>query len=306
MIASHGYGYNLIVPELVTQEIARPLKIEFGDAWTPEVLAARKAGDLYMIDMRRFEGLQPSEFNGVARFTPATVTLLTRNPRTKRLVPVAIAVSGYQGSVREVYSPRNATNGAWLYALQAAKTSITVFGVWLGHVYHWHIVTAAMQMTMLNTLPATHPVYRLLAPQSRFAIPFDDVLLGAWTQIAPPTSLAAPEEFLGLCDDYAAGRSYFDDDPKTTLEQLGLRQGQFSVNEPWDRYPVVQRLLAAWDWSSRTSRPSSARATAPTPRSLPTPTCRRGSRPPAPPIRAAAGTSGACRRSTAGRRSRRC
>ena len=28
---------------------------------------------------------------------------------------------------------------AWLYALQAAKTSITVWGIWLGHVYHWHI-----------------------------------------------------------------------------------------------------------------------------------------------------------------------
>ena len=51
---------------------------------------------------------------------------------------------------------------AWLYALQAAKTSITVWGIWLGHVYHWHIVTAAMQMTMYNHLPAGHPLWPLL------------------------------------------------------------------------------------------------------------------------------------------------
>ena len=265
MIASHGLGYNLIIPELVTQATAGALKSQFGAAWTREVRAALAAGDLYVIDMSRFETLQPQEANGVARFTPATVTLLTRNPRTKRLVPVAIAVSGYQGANRTVYSRETATNGAWLYALQAAKTSITVFGVWIGHVYHWHIVTAAMQMTMLNTLPATHPVYQLLAPQSRFAIPFDDVLLAAWTQIAPPTSLSTPEEFLGLINDYAAGRSYFDDDPHTTLDQLGLREGQFSVDEPWDRYPIVGRLLDMWDLVEpyvrtfvRTSYPSDA------------------------------------------------
>jgi len=46
------------------------------------------------------------------------------------------------------YSARSASPGAWLYALQAAKTSVTVYGIWLGHVYHWHLVTAAMQMTM--------------------------------------------------------------------------------------------------------------------------------------------------------------
>ena len=58
-----------------------------------------------------------------------------------------------------------------------------------------------MQMAMLNTLPATHPVYQLLAPQSQFAIPFDDVLLAAWSQIAPPTSIATPEQFLARVHD---------------------------------------------------------------------------------------------------------
>jgi hypothetical protein len=119
--------------------------------------------------------------------------------------------------------------------------------VWLGHVYHWHIVTAAMQMAMFNTLPSTHPIFRLLAPQSKYAIPFDDVLLSVWSRIAPPTSLATPFEFLALANDYAAGRSFFDDDPKTTIKQLGLRRKDFTARTAWDRYPVVQRLLTVWD-----------------------------------------------------------
>lgn len=247
MIAGHGFGYNLIIPERVTRARAKDLRPEFGAAWTREVREALAAGDLYVIDMSRFEALQPQPVNGATRFTPATTTLLTRSPRTKSLTPVAIIVSGFQGTGRRVYARGTATEGAWLYALQAAKASITVFGVWLGHVYHWHIVTAAMQMTMLNTLPTTHPVYQLLAPQSQFAIPFDDVLLLLWSQVAPPTSLATAEQFLALADDYAAGRSYFDDDPKTTIKQLGLREKDFTAKTPWDGYPVVQRLLAAWD-----------------------------------------------------------
>jgi hypothetical protein len=247
MIAQHGYGYNLIIPEKVAPASARGLRAKFGAAWTPQVRAASISGNLYVIDMSRLEVLRPQSVNGAPRFTPATITLLIRDPRSKSLTPAAIIVSGYKGRGRRVYARKHATDGAWLYALQAAKASITLFGVWLGHVYHWHIVTAAMQMTMLNTLSPAHPIYRLLAPQSKYAIPFDDVLLSLWSQLAPATSLASAADFLGLANDYAAGRSYFADDPKTTLATLRLRQKDFTVDTPWDRYPVVQRLLSLWD-----------------------------------------------------------
>lgn len=247
MIAQNGVGFNLIIPERVTATRARDLRRTFRIPWTRTLRNALAAGNLYVIDMSRFETLQPNTIGGAVRFTPSTVTLLTRNPRTKTLTPVAIVVSGYQGHGRRVYTRANATSGAWLYALQAAKASITVYGIWLGHVYHWHIVTAAMQMTMYSTLPTNHPVYQLLAPQSNFVIPFDDVLLALWSQIAPPTSLSSGPEFLALANDFAAGRSYFDDDPRSTLKALGLRQGAFTRRTAWDQYPVVGRLLRVWD-----------------------------------------------------------
>ena len=247
MIAQHGTGFNLILPARVTAAKARSLRGRFGSAWTGRVSAAQARGDLYVIDLSLFESLQPHSVDGVARFTPGTVTLLTRNPRTSSLTPVAIIVSAHRGRGRTVYSRARATNGAWLYALQAAKASVTLYGIWLGHVYHWHIVTAAMQMTMLNTLPATHPIYRLLAPHSRFLIPFDDVLLKLWPSIAPPTSVATADQFLALCNQFATGRTYFDDDPPSTLARHGLRARDFSIDSDWSEYPVVQRLLSVWD-----------------------------------------------------------
>ena len=246
-IAHHGFGYNLIIPEKVKRSQVPALKRTFKALWNHQLDAAVAAGRLYVIDMSRFESLQPQTVHGATRFTPATVTLLTQNARTKNLTPVAVRVSGYRGRGAQLYSRTTASDGAWIYALQAARTSITVFGTWLGHVYHWHIVTAAMQMTMFNTFPTSHPVYRLLAPQSNFLIGFDDVLLLLWSQIAPPTSLANPLEFLQLANDYAVGRKYFDDDPKATIAQLGFTQADFTVRTPWDRYPVVQGLLKVWD-----------------------------------------------------------
>ena len=250
MIAQHGTGFNLILPERVTPARARSLRGRFGSAWTSRVSAALARGNLYVIDLSRFESLQPHSVDGVARFTPGTVTLLTRNPGTKSLTPVAIVVSGYRGRGRTVYTRSRATNGAWLYALQAAKASVTLYGIWLGHVYHWHIVTASMQMTMLNTVPATHPISRLMAPHSRFLIPFDDVLLKLWPSIAPPTSVATADQFLALCNQFATGRTYFDDDPPTTLARHGLRERDFSIDGPWDQYPVVGRLLSVWNLAS--------------------------------------------------------
>ena len=109
MIAEHGFGYNLIIPERVTRERAKTLRPEFGSAWDSRVRSALNAGNLYVIDMSRFESLQPQTVNGAPRFTPATITLLIRNARRQTLRPVAIIVSGNQGSGRRVFARSTAS-----------------------------------------------------------------------------------------------------------------------------------------------------------------------------------------------------
>jgi hypothetical protein len=247
MIAQNGLAFSLLLPERVTSARAPALRRIFGSVWQRQLRAPFAAGELYVIDMSRLTSLSPQTVNGSVRFTPATVTALVRDPRSKTLTPVAVSVAGSGGAGRTGFTSAASSDGAWLYALQAAKTSITVYGIWLGHVYQWHLVTAAMVMTMLNALPATHPISLMMAPHSGALIGFDDVLLQAWSQIAPPTSLSSATQFLSLANDFAAGRSYFDDDPATALRSLGLRQRDFTRSEPWDRYPVAAQTLEIWD-----------------------------------------------------------
>jgi hypothetical protein len=143
-----------------------------------------------------------------------------------------------------------------LYALQAVKVSLTVWGIWLGHVYHLHLVTAAMQMTMFQYLRSSHPIYQLFGRQSDYLIGFDEFLLFDWA-IGPPTSLTNGAEFLRLMNAYAKGRTFFADDPITTLQTLGLNVDDFTTRpagDPdrveWDLYPVARYLLALWNATS--------------------------------------------------------
>ena len=201
-----------------------------------------------MIDMSVFDSFAPAIVDNVPRFTPGSVTLLAQDAATKKLTPLAVKVSGQSNSV--VYSAKTSAPGAWIYALQAAKTSAAVWGIWIGHVYHYHIVTASMQMTMYNTIPEDHPIYKLVEPRSNYLIGFNEVLLILWSFIAPPTSFDNAFKLLQLMDKYAEGRTYSDDDPKNTIAAMGLDQAKFTQSLPWDLFPVVEDLLQIWQMTS--------------------------------------------------------
>src|SRR5262249_56410158 len=112
---------------------------------------------------------------------------------------------------------------------------------------------AAVLRTRAENLAASNPARKLLEPQSGYLIPFDAVLLLGWGSLAevPPTSIATGWQFLELIDLYASDRRFFDDDPTTTLEQLGIAESDFTVQEAWDRYPIAGDLLAIWKATGR-------------------------------------------------------
>src|SRR5262249_16861343 len=104
-----------------------------------------------------------------------------------------------------------------------------------------------------ENLSPSNPVYRLLEPQSKYVIPFDDVLLVGWDALPgiPPTSMATAPQLLELMDLYAEGREFFDDDPTTTLEQFGVTDADLTGDGPWDQFPIRRDLLEIWDATGR-------------------------------------------------------
>ncbi|HTU94538.1 MAG TPA: hypothetical protein VMF14_01785 [Solirubrobacteraceae bacterium] len=246
-IANFGLPYNLLVLAKVNQARGVELIAEFGTAWAEEINTAVAAGQLYEIDLSIFASLAPTLAGGAVRFTPGTHTMLRQDPVSKALTPIGVKLSTAYGR-GQIY---RSGDKAWLYALQAAKASVTVYGIWFGHVYQWHIVTAALQMTMYNELPAQHRLWPLLSRHSQSLIDFDFVLLSLlWDKIVPPTPVDGGMALLRLLDRFAVGRAFFDDDPLTALASRGLDVKDFTVTRPWDAYPVVGFLLDLWTATS--------------------------------------------------------
>ncbi len=261
-IANFGMAYNLIIPERIDPSDAT-LKDDVGsEDWTDEMETPWASGLLYVIDMRVFSGLEANEVNFKPRFTPSTLTLLERTQGPAegddkwRMTPIAVRVRDSQQSQWVQYVQ---TDPAWLYGLQAAKASITVYGIWLGHVYQWHVVTAAMQMTMFQRLPPLHPVRQILGRQSDHLIGFDQFLLINWN-IAPPTSITTSGQCRSLLNTFAAGRNFHTDDPPNAKARLGFDRDDFTSDpdpadptapvEDWDQYRIMGYAEELFDAAS--------------------------------------------------------
>jgi hypothetical protein len=246
MIRSTALPYNLFVLRKLTAATVADYRTNFGTGWLPEYDDLLSAGNLYGIDMTVFTSLAPDNLgNDTVRFTPNSMALLSMDA-AKNLTPIAAYVADPQNvNNAQTYTPKSP---AWIYALIAVKTSMTVYGIWLGHVYTQHLVTAAMLMTALNNLPSTNIVYQLLAPQSNYLVPFDLVLMLAWSSLSPPTSVSDTGKFLTLCNAFSARHDFFSTDPANMLATLNPEDFTDPAvnNEPWNLYPNVQIVQKIW------------------------------------------------------------
>lgn len=249
-IADHGLAYNPLILRKIEAPQLAAIRALFGDDWKPAWSEKAAQGRLFVIDLNLFSQFPSASVDGLLRFTPGTITLLEQLP-DKGLQPFVVRVADYQQQHHLVFERQSVSAQRWLYALQAAKVSVTVYGIWLGHVYHWHIVTAAMLKAMNRNLSDGHPILALLGPQSDFLIQFDEILLLAWKFIAPPTSFDTSDAFLNLIDAFARGRKFFDDDPTVELSSGGIQREDFSDQRDWDRYPVVPFYLDLYQASEQ-------------------------------------------------------
>jgi hypothetical protein len=239
-LANFSTPFGIVPLEKVTPERGATLTTDLGHDFSAAMTTALDAGLLYQIDLTLFDKLEPPTTDN-PRFTPATLTLLIHDPNPLTFTPVLVRVSN--GASSQIYTTTEPST--WIYALQAVKASLTVWGIWLGHTHHWHVVTSAMQMTMYQYLQRSHPIRQVLELQSAYMIGFDEFLLIDWN-IAPPTSLQSSDALIRMVDRYCAGRSFFDDDPDKSLDAQGLDIASFTsppgdpLRAPWNLWPMAR------------------------------------------------------------------
>jgi len=246
MISENGLAYNLLILQKVKGACLEKAKTIFQKDWDKRFKPLQEKGLLYAIDLTIFNHWDASQVDGFDRWTPGAFILLEQDKDSKKTQPVGVQISKKDADATQIYTRENTTDATWIFALSAARTAVTVYGIWLGHVYHWHIVSAAMQMTLFNNIDESHNLRKLLDPQSNSLIGFNDALLLLWKRIGPPTSFSTADSFLELINTFAEGREFFDDDPEVTLAKFGIHKEDFSDKEDWDRYPIAKHLLYFW------------------------------------------------------------
>ncbi len=254
-MSKYGIAYNLLILQKVTAEnVDNFKKGALAKVWTKEMDDLCKEKKLFIIDLRIFNVLTPQLTNKnhkIWSYTPATFTWLKQDDN-KDLHPFAVYIEGYEDKKEKIstqaqfYTYADHKETTWIYALQATKVSITVFGIWLGHVYPWHLITAAMSMTLYNYVDKDSYLYQLLGQKCNYLIGFNDALYLQWSIAAPPTSINTTNQFLQVVDKYAIGRGFYEDDPLTILATFGIHEEDFTVDKPWDKYPMIKDLLAVW------------------------------------------------------------
>ena len=236
-VSRYWCPFGIAPIKIVTDDDIPRFRTLLGTDWDDvTMLPLLATNSLFVIDMTIFAEMDPPS-QEMPLFTPATLAFfsLDTGPGNANLrrdttgapmpafTPFLIQVSdGTNTQVYRTTPPDLVTPNAWLYALQALKASTTVWGIWLGHVYRYHIVTAAMQMTMVQRLAPLHPVRQVLGFQSKHLIGFDAVLLMDWT-FQPPTSAETSIQFLQLTDAFAANRSFLPTTPRPCLPRLVCR-----------------------------------------------------------------------------------
>ena len=173
MIAENGLAYNLLFVKKLNYSSLGDIQEIFKKYWNSFLDPIFQDELLYAIDLRIFSKWGAQKANGFDRWTPGSLVLLQQNKKTKKLTPVAVYITGPYESAAQIYIESDA---AWIWALTAARTSVTVYGIWLGHVYHWHVVTAAMQMTLFKNVNKSHDLRKFLDPMSQSLIGFNDTL----------------------------------------------------------------------------------------------------------------------------------
>ena len=79
--------------------------------------------------------------------------------------------------MKQVFVYGQSTSSAWRFALLGAKTAFTQWAIGIGHLGLFHVMAANFQAHFLTTMPASHPLTKVLTPFLKFTMQFDTLIL---------------------------------------------------------------------------------------------------------------------------------
>ncbi|XP_041660837.1 hydroperoxide isomerase ALOXE3-like [Cheilinus undulatus] len=147
----------------VTDEMVKPF-LEEGSSLQTEI----EKGKIFLYDQRIMEGIQTREYNGEPLHVTAGLCLLYLNPENK-LMPIAIQLHQQPSDQNPIFLPSDSETD-WLLAKIFIKNADIIDHQAVQHLMRTHFLAEVYTVATLRSLPAIHPIYKLLFPHFRYTL----------------------------------------------------------------------------------------------------------------------------------------
>uniref|UniRef100_A0A4W3I5Y1 Arachidonate 12-lipoxygenase n=1 Tax=Callorhinchus milii TaxID=7868 RepID=A0A4W3I5Y1_CALMI len=127
-----------------------------------------KKGNIFLVDYELLEGVPANVIQGKQQFLAAPICLLYQPPSSP-LIPIAIQLSQTPGCHSPIFLPSDGSYD-WLLAKLWVRSSDFQVHQIINHLCWAHLVGEVFCIATLRQLPAVHPIYKLLTPNTRFTL----------------------------------------------------------------------------------------------------------------------------------------
>ncbi|KAL6096271.1 alox12b [Pungitius sinensis] len=126
-----------------------------------------KKGNIFLCDYKRLDGLLPNVINGKKQYLMAPLVLLHKTSHDE-LMPIAIQLKQIPADDNPIFFPTDGFD--WLLAkvfVRSADFNEHQLGT---HLLRTHLLAEVFTVSLLRNVPMVHPLYKLLAPHTRYTI----------------------------------------------------------------------------------------------------------------------------------------
>ncbi|XP_074651699.1 polyunsaturated fatty acid 5-lipoxygenase-like [Tubulanus polymorphus] len=135
-------------------------------------------GNMYMVNLDGLAGIKCYRSQNERRFICHPMCLLYVRP-DGTLVPIAIQLFQRPGDKVPIWTPKDDPLD-WLYAKIWFKCAFAQYSTMYVHLLMTHLVTEAVCIASLRTMPSCHPVHALLQPHMKYTVAINTLGKQIW------------------------------------------------------------------------------------------------------------------------------
>ncbi|XP_067879849.1 polyunsaturated fatty acid 5-lipoxygenase-like isoform X2 [Heterodontus francisci] len=171
------FGYQFLNgcnPVLIQKCMKIPANFPLTEAMVKPSLGKAKLkqeiqnGNIFIVNYKALNGIPANVISDVQQYLAAPICLLYFD-KQNRMMPIAIQLNQTPGKNNPIFLPSDAELD-WLLAKMWVRSADFQLYQIISHLLKTHLIVEPFCIATIRQLPYVHPIYKLLAPHTRFTL----------------------------------------------------------------------------------------------------------------------------------------